>query len=183
MYKQLFTLLIALSSLTAFGQNVYSCKSGTISFFSEAPLENIEAKSKNAVAVLNASKNEIVFSVQIKSFQFDKSLMQEHFNENYMESDKFPKAEFKGKFNETVDLSKNGEYKVTCVGKLVVHGVSKERTISGTLKVNNGTVTLISQFDIACKDHDIKIPTVVAQKVAEMVKVSVNADFQSFTVK
>lgn len=181
MKKLLFLVALASFTTAVQAQDVYSCKGAQISFFSETALENIEAKSNNGVSILTLSKSDILFTVQIKSFVFDKQLMQEHFNENYMESDKFSAATFKGKINEPIDLTKDGEYKITATGKLTVHGVDQTRTIPGTFKVKNGIINLYSQFNIACKDHDIKIPTVVSQKIAEAVQVTLNAEYKPFS--
>ncbi len=177
-----FIILSVILVTASFGQaqDVFSTKKGNISFFSSTPLEDIEAKSGNGVSVLTLSKKDILFTVQIKSFVFDKELMQEHFNENYMESDKYPSATFKGKINEDVDLTKDGEYKVTVTGKLTMHGVSKDRTIPGVIKVSNGTINVNTKFTVACKEHNIEIPTVVAQKIAESVEVTLNADYAPF---
>lgn len=181
MKKILFIIAAALIQSAASAQDIFSCKGAQISFFSETALENIEAKSNNGVSILTLSKSDILFTVQIKSFVFDKLLMQEHFNENYMESDKFASATFKGKINEAVDLTKDGDYKVTATGKLTLHGVDQTRTISGTFKVKNGIINLYTQFNIACKDHDIKIPTVVSQKIAEAVQVTLNAEYKAYS--
>ena len=104
--KLLSTLLLCLCiALGSNAQNLYASKSVAISFISNAPLEDIEASSKLGVGVLNFEKNEFVFEVAVKTFQFDISLMQEHFNENYLDSDRFPKASFRGKFKNPVDLT------------------------------------------------------------------------------
>lgn len=182
MKKSLLVLTtLIISGLSSYAQDIYSSKNGQVSFYSSTPLEDIEAKSANGVGILTISKNEILFNVQIKSFVFDKALMQEHFNENYLESDKYPTATFRGKINETIDYTKDGEYKVSATGKLNMHGVNQDRTINGTMKIKNGTISLSSQFNVACKDHGIKIPTVVSQKIAESVQVTLNADFLPFT--
>lgn len=165
---------------TVYGQEIYSSKTVNISFFSSTPVEDIDATTKNATAVLTCAKNEFVFLVQIKSFTFDKSLMQEHFNDNYMESDKFPNAQFKCKINEPVDYKKDGTYKVTATGKLSMHGVEKERTINGIITVKGNLISISSEFDVVCKDHDIKIPTLLTQKIAETIKVKVNGDFTPY---
>ncbi len=174
---------ILFTVLQGVAQDVYSCKTVTVSFFSSAPLEDIEAETKNATAVLAAAKSEFVFLVPIKSFTFNKSLMQEHFNENYLESDRYPNAQFKGKINEPVDYKKGGTYKVTVTGKLDVHGVSRERTVPGTIIVNGETITVSAEFEVACKDHNIKIPSLMEKNIAETVKVNINGDFTPFVRK
>lgn len=174
-------LLALLPGLTASAQTVvFTSKSMTITFFSEAPLENIEAITKNGTSVLTTSKNEVVFLVPIKSFTFDKSLMQEHFNENYMESNKYPNATFKGIINEAIDYKMNGTHKVSVTGKLNVHGVDRDRTINGFVTIKDGIISISSDFVIECKEHDIKIPNLLAEKIAEKVMVKVSGSYAPY---
>jgi polyisoprenoid-binding protein YceI len=146
-------------------------------YFPTAPLEDIQASSNSGTSVYNPATGDLAFSVNIRSFQFPKSLMQEHFNENYMESDKYPKATFKGKIKEPIDLTKNGSYPVNVTGELDVHGVKQTRTIPGTVVVNNGTVSMSSEFMVKCADHKIEIPTLVFKKIAESIKMNVSATY------
>ena len=166
--------IVAGFSLPTYAQNATS-KIVKVRFFSSTPFEDIKAASDKGIAVLVTKTGDIAFQVPIKSFEFSRGLMQEHFNENYMESDKYPYAKFSGKLNQPVDLTKNGEYSVTAIGLLSMHGVSKQRSIPGKVKVSNGTVQLISSFDVACVDHKIKIPKLVMTKVAEVIKVDIDA--------
>jgi hypothetical protein len=172
-------LLVALvaAAVSADAQHL-SSKSVKIRFFSSTPIEDIKAASEKGVAVLVAKTGEIAFQVPIKTFEFSKGLMQEHFNENYMESHKYPYAKFNGKLDQSIDLSMNGEYDVTATGTLLIHGVAKQRKIPGKLKVVNGQVQLLSAFDVACVDHNIKIPRLVMTKIAEVIKVSVDASLK-----
>ncbi len=156
-------------------------KSAELTLFSEAPIENIEAVSKSAYGVINTNNGEIQFGVSIRSFRFKKSLMQEHFNENYMESDKFPVARFKGKLNMPIDISKDGEYQVIATGDLDVHGITKKRSISGTIKVLNGRLEINSNFDVKCQDHDIKIPALVFKNIAETIRITLKGTFSTET--
>lgn len=182
--KLLSTLLLCLCiALGSNAQNLYASKSVAISFISNAPLEDIEASSKLGVGVLNFEKNEFVFEVAVKTFQFDISLMQEHFNENYLDSDRFPKASFRGKFKNPVDLTKDGTYPIVVEGKLSVRGVEKPRVIPGTIVVKNGIVSLNADFTIDCEAHNIKIPKIVEEKIADTVKVRVNGDFSLYFAK
>lgn len=148
-------------------------KTYNISFFSDGPVEDIAAVSKSAQMVLNASTNEIALKVSIKSFDFDKELMEEHFNEKYMESDKFPNATFSGKIRDTINYKVDGIYTVTVVGKLTMHGVEKPRTIQGTLTIKGGELFVDCKFTVALKDHAIEVPTLVAQNIAETVDVTI----------
>lgn len=159
------------------GQDLYACKNVKVSLFSSAPLEDIQASTSTGTSVYNPATGDLAFSVSIRSFQFPKSLMQEHFNENYMESDKYPKASFKGKIKEAIDVTKNGTYPVNVTGELQVHGVTQTRTIQGTVTVSNGTVSMASEFMVKCADHKIEIPTLVFKKIAESIKMNVSATY------
>ncbi|RFZ91922.1 YceI family protein [Mucilaginibacter conchicola] len=175
--KHIGLILLVWFGINQAGQGIYVCKNAVVNIYSKAPLEDIEAKSDKGTSVLNAGTGEFAFAVPIRSFTFQKSLMQEHFNENYMESDKYPQASFKGKINEKVDISKDGTYPVTATGVFEAHGVKQNRTIPGKLTVSGGKVTLASEFVVACKDHKIEIPTLVFQKIAETIKVNVTATY------
>jgi polyisoprenoid-binding protein YceI len=175
--KYIAFILLTWLSLNQVGQDLYACKNAKISLFSSAPLEDIQASTNTGTSVYNASTGDLAFSVNIRSFKFPKSLMQEHFNENYMESDKYPRATFKGKVNEKVDVSKNGTYPVTATGDLTVHGVTQTRTIPGTITVNNGTLSMSSEFMVKCVDHKIDIPTLVFKHIAETIKMNVSATY------
>jgi hypothetical protein len=180
MKRLLILFAVIIIGYTANAQDVYSSKNVNIKFFSSAPLEDIEANTANGISVLTTTKNDFVFSVQIKSFTFAKSLMQEHFNENYMESDKYPDAKFTGKINEPVDWKKDGTYSVTVTGKLTIHGVDRDRTIPGKITVKGNNISISSEFDISCTDHKVNIPKLMTEKIAETVKVTVKGDYAPF---
>ncbi len=169
MKKQWILLVMASFLYLGVKAQLYSTLNGNVSFFSTTPVENIDAHSAKALAVLSTEKRELAFSIPNTSFQFKNKLMQEHFNEKYMESEKFPNSTFKGKINETIDLKVPGEYKVTVTGKLNIHGVELDRTISGSIVVKDGTITLKSEFPIKVADHKIQIPTIVTAKIAEEI--------------
>jgi polyisoprenoid-binding protein YceI len=175
--KYIAFILLAWFSTNQAGQETYVCKNAKISLFSKAPLEDIDAESVKGTSVFNAAKGELAFSVSIRSFQFQKSLMQEHFNENYMESDRYPNASFRGQILEKPDFSKNGTYPVNVKGTLEVHGVKQNRTIPGKITVNNGAIGMTSTFLVLCKDHQIEIPKLVFQKIAESIQVQVAANY------
>jgi polyisoprenoid-binding protein YceI len=158
-------------------------KSYLVTFFSDGPVEDIAATNKSAQVIMNAAKNDIAIKVTVKGFDFDKELMQEHFNEKYMESDKYPYATFTGKIQDTLDYKKDGAYKVTVVGKLTMHGVEKDRTIPGTITIKGGELTIDSKFIVALKDHKIEIPTLVAQNIAETVEVTLKLSLSEFKSK
>ena len=125
----------------------------------------------------------IVFSVKIDKFVFKNSLMQEHFNENYMETTKYPNGEFKGKINEKLDWTKDGVYKVTVTGKLTMHGVEKDRTIPGTITIAGQNISIDSKFDVPLKDHNIEVPKLVIKNIAEIISVKVNGNYQPYKKK
>ncbi len=173
-------LLLALVLCLAFGFNTnaqtYTGKNIKFNIFSSTPIEDIKAASYTGVAVLNAQKQEITIRVAIKSLEFDKKLMQEHFNENYMESDKYPFAKFKGIIEPKIDWTKDGEYAVTTKGTLTVHGVDQTRTLQGKITIKNKIITLSSTFNVACADHQIKIPKLMFTKIAEIIQVKVQGN-------
>jgi hypothetical protein len=158
----------------AFGQK-YLTRTGQITFFSGTPLENIEARN-NEVAAIVSHEGDVVFQAPIKSFKFQKELMQEHFNEEYMESDKYPKADFKGKIDNlsNVNFSKDGSYNVKVAGKLTIHGVTKDVSEPGTIMVKGNDITVNSKFNVATADYNIKIPSLMAGKIAKNIEVTVN---------
>ncbi len=166
-----FVFLLFLISGHVLHAQIFVATSSTVSFFSEAPLENIEATNTTARPILNTANNEVAMRVPIKGFTFEKDLMQEHFNENYMESDKYPNATFKGRIIDTVDFTTEGIHKVAIKGMLDIHGISKERTLEATLKVGRNEITVSSEFWISTKDHGIEIPKVVFQNISEKILV------------
>lgn len=174
--KFLNVLLLVLVTQICIAQK-YVGKNGNITFFSETPVENIEAKSGEVGSAFDAKTGDLFVQVPIKSFKFEQSLMQEHFNENYMESDKFPKATLKGNIFEAekIDYKKDASYKVVAKGKLTIHGVTKEVTVPGTLKVSNGKISIDSRFNVRCADYNIKIPKLVMVKIAEEIQVTISS--------
>jgi hypothetical protein len=173
----LVVLFTTFCSLSLEGQT-YLAQQGKIHFFSKAPLENIEATSNEASCLLNTATKHITAKVEIKSFAFAKPLMQQHFNDSYLESDKYPEATLEASFTEEINLKKDGVYPVTLKGKFSLHGVTKERTIPGKITVKNGQPEKAdAEFDVKLADHRIKIPTAVVAKIAEVVKVDVHFIF------
>ncbi len=171
------TMLLGTTMLKA---QIYLGKTCEISFYSKGPIEDIAAINKTTKPILNSATGEVAVKVTIKGFEFDKKLMEEHFNEKYMESDKYPYATFKGKVNETLDYKKDGSYKVTVTGKLDMHGVIKDRTIDGTVTIKGGEISFNSKFIVALKDHKIEIPSIVAQNIAETVDVTIKTTLIEF---
>ncbi len=164
---------------------IYTAKQGStlITFFSSAPLEDIEAQNKGAVIIYKTTTNDIQIRVSIQNFKFKNALMEEHFNENYMESTKYPNAEFKGKINEAIDHTKDGEYKVTVTGVMDIHGVKKEVTITGTLTKTGNEYKIQSKFQIKVSDYNIKVPSMYVKNIAEVVDVSISSTLEAFQKK
>lgn len=170
---------IALTAQAATAQK-FMTRTGRVTFFSATSMENIEAFNNEVAAVADASTGDLVFQAPIKSFKFEKALMQEHFNENYMESDKFPKAEFKGKIANisAVNFAKDGTYNVTANGKLTMHGVTRDVSVPGTVTVKGSEATINSKFKVRTADYGIKIPALVEGKIAKEIAVTVNTILQ-----
>ena len=175
--KYIMIVLLALININKAGKDTYVCRNVRIMLYSSAPIEDIKAVSSTGISVYNSVSGELSFSVSIQSFQFDKSLMQEHFNSDYMESDKYPKAAFKGKVQEQIDLNKDGVYPVKVSGELTVHGITQARTIQGTITVKKGMPGLTSEFMVKCADHHIDIPQIVFHHIAENIKINVAATY------
>lgn len=172
--------LFAFSAFTYHAGGVYKTNTGNISFFSHTAVEDIQAENHKVKTAFDASSGKIQFSVLIKDFEFEKALMQEHFNENYMESTKFPKAAFSGTIAdvESINFSKNGEYASMVTGNLTIKGVSKEVSTKSTFTVNNGVVNGKSVFVINPEDYNIEIPKVVSNKISREIEVTVDADYK-----
>ena len=168
--------LVALSFHSSKAQLIYSTKTAEVSFFSFAPIEDIDAHNKNMNFMLNTSTNEIVCVAMIKLFEFKKAKMQMDFNDAYMESDKYIESTFTGKINEKIDYTKDGIYYVTVTGKLKIHGMEQTRTEKGALIVTGEKIALVSTFKVQVKDFNVRIPKLLKWNIAEEVYVSVKAD-------
>jgi len=171
--------LLILVAAESFSQGLYMTRNGKISFFSRTPMENIEAVNNEVSSILNVETGEVVFAVLVKSFHFERALMEEHFNENYMESAKLPKSTFQGKITNlsSIDFTKDGTYPATVEGDLTIHGVKKRVTTSGTLAVAGDKVTVTSAMNLKPGDYEIAIPALVADKIAETIDVKINCQY------
>ncbi len=174
----LVTLTVILISTSIIAQNRLIDRSAKVSFFSEAPLENIEATTSQALGILDLENSKVAVTILMKSFNFDKALMQEHFNENYVESDKYPKATFSGAFDSPVDFTKNGEIEVPVSGKLTIHGVTQEITTTIKMVISEKNIVATTSFLVKVADYNIKIPKVVVTKIAEEVEVNASFNFE-----
>jgi len=172
----LLALAVAIFGTAATAQKLFT-RDARIQFDSDTPMEKIQAINKSGTAGLDTETGRMEWKVLIKGFVFEKALMQEHFNENYLESNTFPSATFKGELVnlKEVNFAKNGTYHVRAKGKMTIHGVTKDLEVPGTLVVDNGKVRVNSNFNLACADYDIAIPGVVRDKIAKEIAVKVEA--------
>ena len=163
----------------------YMTKNGYIGFFSHTQMEDIKGDNNQVAGVLDISTGDMVFQALIKSFHFDRALMEEHFNENYMESDKIPKATFKGKITNlaAVSFSKNGKYEVTVEGDLTIHDVTNKISTKGTIEVVTGGINASSKFNIVPEDYKISIPGIVREKINKNLEITVEMKFAPVETK
>ena len=171
--KTILTFLsLTILTISVNAQDLYAVTESEIKFHSDSPLEKIEAINKKTKSFFKISSKTLMFVIPVVSFKFEKPLMEEHFNENYLETEKFPTAKFSGTINEDLDYTKNGTYDASVTGKLTIHGVEQERTIHGTITVKDSQLIFEGNFQIKLKDHDIDIPSIVIQNIAEVVDVT-----------
>lgn len=170
MNRLFYIAAFMLAAFAAQGQKLVTEKS-YIKFFSDAALEDITAENKKASSLFNTDTGEIVFSIPINEFQFAKSLMQEHFNEKYMESDRFPKSTFQGKVTP-FDKNKSGVQNATASGKLTIHGVTKDVEIPGTIEKKGNKFLVKTKFIVKLEDYNITRPQLLWQNIAEQVEVT-----------
>lgn len=174
--KIIILSLILLISNGAEAQQKFYTKNGIITFTSKAPVQTIEAVNNKVLSVWETATGNIEFSLLIKGFQFPKALMQEHFNENYLESDKFPKATFKGVIENSKSIVFSGDnvQNVKVNGVLTMHGISKQITIPATIKIKNGEVSALTNFFISLDDYAIKVPSVVSESINKKINIQIN---------
>lgn len=175
--KTIFIVLFSVIAINSYAQK-YITREGYIKFFGSTPLENIEAVTNQASSVIDAANDAIVFQVLLNSFSFEKALMQEHFNENYVESEKFPKAVFKGKIEGDVDYSQPGKYEVKIAGNMNLHGVDRAITEPATIIVEKGAIKISSEFKMVPEEYDIEIPSAVRDKIAKEIDVTVKCMYK-----
>jgi len=170
--------MISLGTTALFAQK-YMTRTAKVTFnaTAEGSPEKIEAINNEVANIFDGKTGDVVFQMPIKSFKFERALMQEHFNENYMESDKYPKAEFKGAFTDMsgIDLNKDGTYDTKVTGKLTIHGVTNEVKVPGAVQVKGGNVMLKSKFVVKLADYKVAVPGVVADKVAKEARITIES--------
>lgn len=179
-FTKILIVLVMSCAVVAGRAQFYQTTSASVRFYSSAPVEDIEAISKEGISVFNSRNGHLSFKVKIRSFRFKKALMQEHFNENYMESERYPEATFRGESIEVIDISSGISQKVTFKGSFTVHGISRERELPVIIKMSDDgkILTLSSEFRVKCEDHDIQIPRILWENIAEVIDVYVNAEYK-----
>lgn len=171
----LTVVMIVMVTGLVIGQGKYLTNQGTIIFYSHTPLEDITAENSEVGSVIDTETGEVAIIVKMKAFQFEKKLMQEHFNENYVESEKFPRARFHGmiKNNNDVNYSSRGTYMVSVEGDLTIHDVTNRVSTEGIIEVGKGVVTATTKFMLNPEDYDIRIPGIVRDNIAERMEIRV----------
>lgn len=179
----LFVFALALSITSVFSQDIWMTRSGTISFEAGTGIEDVDGVNTEVASLLNIKTGDIAFNVPVKSFHFKRSLMEEHFNENYMETTKFPKASFQGRITDLskVNFTKDGTYTVTVEGDLTLHGVTKKVSAPGTVKIGGGKINASSAFSVIMSDYNITIPGVVADKMSKDARIKVSCNYEKKT--
>ncbi|WP_236974020.1 YceI family protein [Membranihabitans maritimus] len=172
MYRAALICICLLFSIIGFSQERYITKQGYISFYSHTPVEDIKAENNQVLSIVDLSTGNVAVTLLMKSFEFEKALMQEHFNENYVESDKYPKASFEGEIQNLKEIldGENGVAAIT--GDLTVHGITKPITMEGKLKITDDAVNFDGSFMVTVADYEINIPSVVARNIAKEVEVT-----------
>ena len=174
--RLLLPTLLLLAAGPALAQGKYMTKTGQVSFFSSTPIEDIDARTQQVAAVLDLGTGQVAFSLLVKSFVFKRTLMQEHFNENYIESDKFPKATFSGRFVglDAATLATAGPHAVQVEGDLTLHGVTHHVRTPATVELRGGQLLAQATFPVASADYNIEIPLLVRNSIAKIISVHVD---------
>ena len=174
--KRLILILLLFVS-TSHGKDIFLTRQGVVEFFSSTPIEDIKAYNNQVSCVLNYETGAFAFQVPIKGFKFKNALMQEHFNENYLESDIFPKSIFKGVIEDWNSMAINDStLNIKLVGELTIHGVTKKIEQNGTIWRKNEKLIGKCKFIVYLEDYDVKIPTIVRQNIAEIIEINVNVN-------
>ncbi|MFT3701866.1 MAG: YceI family protein [Agriterribacter sp.] len=176
--KKIFVFLLLCQAIVLTGKaQLYVTKTGMVGFYSKTPLEDIKAENNQVFAAIDLSKKTIVFSMLLKSFLFGKELMQEHFNENYVESDKYPKATFKGTFTGDIDLQKQSNT-IQIQGVINLHGTDKQISSPATIEIKDGYIVGIAKLQLIPKDFNITIPSLVSDKIAKQIDVQIKTEWK-----
>ncbi len=181
MKKLLLVAVLVSIAAVVNAQGVHMTKTGKVSFYSRAKsIDKVEADNNEVSSIINTQTGDMVFAILLKSFHFESALMEEHFNENYVESSKFPKSTFKGKITNlaAVNFVKDGAYPVTVEGDLTLHGVTKKASSTGSVTVKGGKIAAFSKFTIKLKDYNISIPSLVKDKISEDIDITVDCKYE-----
>ncbi len=180
MKNKLLIMLITITVFGAFAQNKKVTRTGSVQFLSKTPIENIAAQNNQVASILLVNEKQIAFNVLMKSFKFEKALMEEHFNEKYVHSNKFPAAKFKGSIPPSVALDKAHNYEgVEINGQMLFHGVKKPLIIIANIEVKEDlSISFSSSFNLKLEDYDIKVPSLVKDKISEQIKISVATNYK-----
>lgn len=176
--KSIILWLLLLSSgysLQLHAQN-YFTKNGKVSFSSKTSIETIQAVNNQVLAIIAPATRQVAFNLLVRGFLFEKQLMQDHFNEEVLESGKYPKASFTGKITDNIDLTKPGKYQVHLTGKLTMHGITKPLTTAAELIISPGQLSASCQFEVTYTDYNIKMPSVLQNNIAKSITISVQVD-------
>lgn len=172
-------IILVTNSITAQAQ-VYFTKNGQITFFSKTILENISAENNQVISIMNIQTGEFKFSLLNRAFNFPKAKMEDDFNDSYMESDHFPRSEFSGTIIQIkqIDFQKDGKWNVDVTGNLQIHGVTRKINVPGIIIIKDGKISASSTCTIMIKDYDIKIPSIVSNKISESIEINVSCLYQ-----
>jgi hypothetical protein len=178
--KGIISCCFILIGASLMAQDKFFTKSGSIQFVSKGAVETIQANHRSVTCVLDSKTGAMQYAVLMKGFEFKKALMQEHFNENYVESDKYPKAEFRGQItnNSEIAYTKDGVYNAHVKGKLTLHGQTKDVEADGKITVKGGKLLLNSEFPLLMSDYNIAIPKLVKENMSNTVTVLVNCTLE-----
>ncbi len=172
-------LIIVFQALVGVSQSLYIVKNSFIKFTSDAPLELIEAECKTLQGVLKVDDRTFAFKSPMAKFEgFNSALQKTHFNANYLETSKYPFTILEGKIIEEVDFDTPGTYTVRGKGRFTCHGIVQERIIKCKLQVKPNSIKVTTEFTVLLDDHDIKIPSVVNQRIAEEIIVIIDIELQ-----
>jgi polyisoprenoid-binding protein YceI len=181
MTKRIWVALFLIAVCTSSNaQDIWMTRSGTIAFHAGTSLEDIDGTSNETASLFNIKTGDLAFQVPVKSFHFKRSLMEDHFNENYMESNKFPKSTFNGKVADIskVNFTKDGTYPVTIEGDLMIHGFTRKVNVPGTIHITGGKINAVAGFKVLISDYNISIPGVVAEKIAKEAMIEVKCNYE-----
>lgn len=178
-YRTVFLCMALLAAVSATAQDIWFTRTGQVVFHAGTSLEDIDGTNNEVASMLNIKTGELAFTVLVKSFHFKRALMEEHFNENYMESNQFPKASFKGRITnlQNINFTANGTYTAETEGELTIKGITRKISTPAKITVQKGGITGTATFRIVLADYGIKIPSVVADKIAKEAEITVSCPY------